>query len=238
MRYFRGAAGVLLLCAATAAQTPQPIKLEVVSANVNLESHQLTIELHNQSDKIAVAYMLEIKEFDVSGKSLADTKTGWDYLYFNPADIPDQRERNLIPPGKTARLDPMTSTETFSAEVSVLAVVYQDRTFQGTESAVFPLFDVRARTAQKLQKAAALMHGTYPVTPEAVRAAVQSLRALDCGSVNGALVNKVNLPVDVLYKERPLPEMGVPDKKAWQETADSLSEESAFFAAQARQVHP
>lgn len=225
---------LLSLAAAAAAMAQTQPQLKVLSSTVNLGSpHLVNIELENQGDKTVTAYDLEIKQLDASGKTLSDDRIGWNNIYFNPTGAPDQREAGLIRPGKTLVQYAGAMADTVSAQVAVLAVVYDDRTWEGDQSAVFPLFDIRARTAEKLKQAAAIMQ-TYPASRDAARATIQNLRDLDCAPVWGALVNTVGVPV-APDKAQPLPEtVGLPDKAKWNSAAHALSEEAAFWAAQSQ----
>lgn len=215
----------------------QPIsKLKVISSVVNLESHQATIELQNLSGKIITAYNLELKYLNVSGKSIADTNVGYDNLFFSPKGEPDQRQSNLIEPDHTATRSLAIGPDTASVRVTVTAVVYDDRSYDGQWQSAFPLFDVRAREADKLNQAAALMQ-VYPASPEAFRSTIQTARELVPGHMANLLYGELHLPLKIATSEGPLPDsVPLPDKQQWQSAAKALSDEAAFWAAQSQEV--
>lgn len=229
-----------LLATAASAQT-NPIHLQATPALVDLNAHTLTFELVNESNKVAVAYMLEFKQFDYSGKLIADSKVGWNHQSFKPTGSPPgpRDGEGQIQPGNSFTSDQPALPATVSAQVTVIAVVYDDRTYEGTEHDVFPLFDVRARNAHKLEQAAALME-SYPATPEAFRSTIQAARALDTGRLNALLYEKLKLPLEVVMdNEHPLPAyVPTPNRQQWQAIRTALLDEAAFWTAEAQAVRP
>jgi hypothetical protein len=231
-----------LLATAAWAQT-NPIHLQATPVVVDPSAHTLTFALLNQSEKVVVAYILEYKHFDVSGKLIADYRVGVDNLYFNSSGDPDpQHEVQLIPPGKThpitqLQLAGSAAANAATTTVSVLAVVYADRTWEGSAHAVFPIFDTRARTAQRLKEAAALFE-TSPATAEAARVTVQKLRELETPSIQAVVADKFGLPMGILVDaKQPLPPtITAPTAKQCADAAASLLDRAAFFTEQSQEV--
>ena len=230
---------LLVALAATAwAQSPKPIQLQVLSATVNLESHQIAIEVQNQSSKVVTAYILQIKWFDAGNKLIAHENVGLDGLAYEPDPA---RPLNEIQPGAISAfpIGVGASEETVSAKASVIGVVYADRTFEGSEAEDF--FVGRANDAKESRRAIALLQ-SYPATPGAVRAALETLRAEPHAIGLGAVANGIHLSAEaaggLLDKRQALPDLSVPSKQQWNEIIADLSKRAAFLEAESQEVRP
>jgi hypothetical protein len=73
---------VSLLALATAALAQSPPQLEVVSAGLNPNSRQIAVTLVNHSLKNAVAWTLDVRQFDAANKQIdVNLKVGTDNLF-------------------------------------------------------------------------------------------------------------------------------------------------------------
>lgn len=78
----------------------QTTKLYVQSATLELDRHQVSIELYNSGNKTAAAYDIRLLEYDAAGKLVLDTTVGYDNLsYLEPGE--DTDAQGLIRPGAT-----------------------------------------------------------------------------------------------------------------------------------------
>lgn len=241
-RVFAVLLGALAAYAQATPQVPpaQMPRLRVLSSIVNLETHWVPVELQNPGDKTVTAYALEFKESDASGKIISDSRVGWDHVYYKPTGTPiPEYERDLIPPGKTiTRHEPTSSDATTSEQITVLAVVYDDRTWEGKQKDAFPLFDIRSRLAQKLKQASALMQQAYPATPTEFRDKIQALRAIEPSRVSGMLYEKFKVSPEIaIDSKHALPEsVPMPSREQWGSAAQMLSDEAAFWMAESQEA--
>ncbi|HEX3683452.1 MAG TPA: hypothetical protein VHU83_13025 [Bryobacteraceae bacterium] len=218
----------LLSLLASAAWAQATISLKVLSSAVNLESHQVIIDLQNEDDKTVVGYVLEVKLLDASGKDLTDTRLGIDHAYYNPTnDATYSGEAYLIHSGRTGTERIGVDPQAVSVQVTVLASIYSDRTVEGDASAASAIFALRRRVAQNLEQAAERTKGS-PATSEAARATVLGLRDLEDAHVDAALSETLGIPMDTLtHKERALPAVAA-GAREWEGTHDRLSAEASF----------
>ena len=205
--------------------------VHVLSATLDLATHQVTVQLLNTTtEKTAVAYTLRIKGVDSAGKEVYDYGIGWDYL--SPDPTPATTSRYILP-GQTVLAEAATSEEVVSVEVSVIGVVYLDRTFEG--SASVGIFNVRSRQARAARQALAVLK-SYPTTPSATRKAMQTLLAIGSPLVSGVIGNKLHLgaPPDI---EHPVAEHSLPQtRQQWDEIAADLTRSAVFFETQSEGV--
>ena len=61
------------------AQPSPPKGLQVLSATLDIPTHQVTVQLHNASDKTIVAYVLETQGFDAQGNKIGEFRREFDY---------------------------------------------------------------------------------------------------------------------------------------------------------------
>lgn len=223
---------ILLSLQATAAWAQTTISLKMLSSGVNPESHQAIVDLQNQADKTVVGYVLEVKLLDASGKNLSDTRLGIDHVYYNPTnDAAFSGEAYLIHPGRTVTERVGVNPQAASAQVTVLASVYSDRTVEGDASAASAIFALRRTVAHNLQQAAEQTKGS-PASPDTAGAAVRSLRDLEDAHVDAALSETLGIPMDALtHKERALPPVAA-GAREWGEMHDRLSAEASFWSTQ------
>jgi hypothetical protein len=122
---------LFLAHAASAASTPP--NLEIVSATVDPEMHQASIDMLNRGDKTVVAYTLLVKQF--AGERLVyHFKIGFDHMYRPTPGIDrirESAEAYVIRPGGGYLYEAPTQPEATRVEVSVVSVVNMDRTVEG-----------------------------------------------------------------------------------------------------------
>lgn len=215
---------------------PSPLHVEALTGNVDLDRHTVMVQLRNGSDKILVAYMLDVQAFGADGSRLSDQHIGIDHIYFNPTDDPENLGRLYVAaPGKEVSEHLAVPVESATARVRVLTAIYADRTIEGDKSAAGPIFSLRQSTADKLRKAATRM-SVYPAGREAATTAIENLRAIDDGHVQATLSETFGIPMDVLlHKDRPLPNPITISPEQWQQAAERISAEAEFWQEGARQ---
>ena len=159
-------------------------------SNLDIPTHQVTVQLHNASDKAIVAYSLETEGFDAQGNKIGEFRRDFDYVgpELNPGKV------HFIPSGQNATADytkpeppdprlvksfPDVTFPDFSewkalasVQVSVLEVVYEDRTYEGNTGWIF---GGRLRKLELARRALKLMLKDYPATQEERREAMRSL---------------------------------------------------------------
>lgn len=115
-----------------------PTGLHVLSATLNPITHQVDVQLHNSTpNKTVTAYVLHIKGFDADGREIQDDGIGLDYI---DADNPNNvNTRGYILAGRTARELVAADPRALTVEVSVMGVVYLDRTYEGGRQQGRPL---------------------------------------------------------------------------------------------------
>jgi hypothetical protein len=185
------------------AQPSSPKGLQVLSATFDIPTGQVTVQLHNASDKTIVAYVLETEGFDAQGNKVGEFQRIFDYI----GPEPNPAKMNFIPPGQTGAVhytrpeapDPRLlkfhpeSKASFdeaatkaaaldtmaSVQLSVLEVVYEDRTYEGNSTTyIGDIFDGRLRKLELARRALKLMLKDYPATQEERREAMSWLRTL------------------------------------------------------------
>lgn len=201
----------LLLAATVAAAEPQ---LEVVSASLNPDLHQITVTLVNHSSKTAVAWLLEVRQFDAAGKPLQPVRTGVDWA--GSLIWSDRPDPHFIAGGAQAETILGAPPEVVGATAAVLAVIYIDRSGEGNAQTIALFFDSRARHAQQAAIAEQLL-ATYPASLEEARARFEQLSAISerSAAVSGLLSAA----------------KGMPDRKLWSAAA---AEQKTFADGLAR----
>jgi hypothetical protein len=239
MGYFgRAVAAFTLAWSATAvAATDGAIQLKVLNASMNTETRTISVELQNQSFKVVTAYMLAVSELDGSGKILVQMNVGIDGLAYNPGGD-KARDSDLIQPGAISSNTRLKAVpDAVSVQEHVSGVVYSDRTWEGTQDTVGPLFGQRSFIAQNLKKAINVLSG-YPATPQAFRSAIQAAREIDPGHTSQVLYANFRLPAELATDPRhALPAtVTVPDRRDWQAALDSLSTEAEFWTRESQEA--
>jgi hypothetical protein len=175
------------------AQPSPPKGLQVLSATLDIPAGQVTVQLHNASNKTIVAYVLQTQGFDAQGNKIGDFRRDFDYVGAEP----NPGKVHFIPSGRNAtteytkpeppdpRLVKSFPDVTFrdfsewkalaSVQVSVLEVVYEDRTCEGNSCYIGDIFDDRLRKLELARRALKLMLKDYPATQEERREAMHSL---------------------------------------------------------------
>jgi hypothetical protein len=197
------------------AQPSPPKGLQVLSATLDIPMGQVTVRLHNASDKTIVAYVLETQGFDAQGNKIGEFRRIFDYI----GPEPNPAKMNFIPPGQTGAVhytrpeapDPRLlkfhpeSKASFdeaatkaaaldtmaSVQVSILEVVYEDRTYEGNSTTyIGDIFDGRLR---KLYIARQVLKSTlkdYPATREENREVMRHLQSLGFNAPEEALTRE------------------------------------------------
>jgi hypothetical protein len=186
MQLFRILPIAVLLCTAAAAQT----QLEVVSATVDPDAHQVNVVLVNHSGKIAVAYALSVKQFDAAGKQVGEAlSVGMDWA--GMLVWGDRADPHFILPGAEGKVPFGLLPDAVSATASMLAVVYKDRTAEGDAKEIALTFDSRRRHAEQAQAVADLL-AAYPASKAEAEERFEKLAAIPgrSGSVEQLLRSK------------------------------------------------
>jgi hypothetical protein len=152
---------------ATTALAQAPLQLEAVSANLKPDSQQITVTMTNHSTKVAVAWFLELRQFDASGKEVnVPLKAGVDWA--GSLAWGDEPNSNFILPGAEGKEQFGAAPEAIGANAAVLAVIYKDRTAEGDPTEIAHFFEGRARRAQHAEAVAELL-ATYPASSSELR---------------------------------------------------------------------
>jgi len=237
MQRFRMVPLAASLSIAAAAQIPQ---LKVLSATVNLQSHNIAVRVENESSKVVTAYALAITQEDADGKPIKDASgnpsesVGVDLLEYDSQTAAWKE----IQPGAVSSFPIGTGLlpDAASVEASVTGVVYSDRTFEGQAQ---NFFAGRANDAREARQALALLT-PRPTTPAALESVLQKLRAMPHGIGLSVLANQVHITgvaAGALFdKKEPLPALAPPTAQQWDDIAAELSKRAAFWDAQSQAV--
>ena len=130
--------------------------LKPTGAQLDRSTHQVTVHLQNLTNKTVVAYILQIPEFDATGKEIGDAAfNGIGYDWAGPE--PNPSASHFIPPARGVDIMPATAApEALSVEARVIAVIYDDQTWEGLAQA---FFQTRADRARELRSQAAALGG-------------------------------------------------------------------------------
>jgi len=212
--------------------------LKVLTATLNLESHNLAIEVQNQSSKVVTAYDLVIMQFDAAGKPIDghNDSVGVDLLTYGPAPASSWRE---IQPGEIAEF-PVRAVplpDAVSARATVVDVVYADCTFEGDRAK--SVFIGRANDAKEARAAVALLT-PYPATSEGFEAALLKLRDAPHGIGLSVLAKRLNLSGEtagrLFDKKQQVPSIAIPAADEWGGIVAELDERAAFLESESRAV--
>jgi hypothetical protein len=223
--------GLAMACATVLLGESPATSVHVLSATLDPATHEVKVQLLNTTtDKTAVAYTLGIKGFDLMGKVVADSGIGWDFL--SPDPTPASTSQYIVP-GNTVFAAVPVPEQVVSVQVSVIGVVYLDRTFEGPASAA--VFDTRSRQAREARQALAVLK-SYPTTPSATRKDMQALLAIGSPLVSGVIGNKLHLAglPDIRH---PVAEKSLlQTKQQWDEIRAELTRSAVFFETQSEGV--
>lgn len=144
---------LLAFATAALAQT-EPPQLTVVSTSLDPQTNSIDVKLLNGSDKLVVAYTLECRQFDAAGKELGAKPQVVTYdnvrnlVYEHEPDL--ARYKFILPRTEAPSFLKFTvMPDAVTAKVSVLAVVYRDRTAEGARHYIDGVFKARADSARK-----------------------------------------------------------------------------------------
>lgn len=181
---------LLLPLLATTTFAQASLQLEAVSANLKPNSHQITVTMVNHSTKVAVAWFLDIRQFNAAGKQLnANLEVGLDWA--GSLAWGDEPNANFILPGAEGKAQFGAAPDAISATAALLAVIYKDRTVEGDPTQIARFFQNRARRAQHAEAAAELL-GAYPASSSELHARLDKLAAISehTGSVDQLLKSR------------------------------------------------
>ena len=136
---------------------PAPVTgLKVTGAQLDRSTGQVTVHLQNLTNRTVVAYILQIPQFDAAGKEIGDANfSGIGYDWAGPE--PNPSASHFIPAGRGVAIMPVTAApEALSVEARVIAVIYDDQTWEGLAQA---FFQTRADRARELRSQAAALGG-------------------------------------------------------------------------------
>ena len=221
---------VTLLC--SAGRIHAETHLRVLWTDLDPASREVSVQLLNSSPKTIVAYSLEAREFDASGRQVDSWGIGWDYLA-ESASNPSRDSQ--IEPGRTATVSNGVSGKGTSVQVTVTAVVYDDRTAEGRPANVAIVFDQRARVARGLGQALAVLERGYPTTTQETDEAFRKLLDIGSPAVGGALSRQLGLSFLVDREHHPADGTTL-SRSEWDEVARDLSRKAAFYKLQAQEV--
>jgi hypothetical protein len=219
----------LVFGAMSASAVSPPTGLRVLLATLDIPTHQVTLQLNNSTDKTVVAYVLETKGYDADGKQVEDGGGGWDFLAMDP-NSPDIAR--YIPPGRTITTVTYVSPQSLSVIVSVMGVVYLDRTLEGIAGTVF---DAPSRQA-KVARQALVVLKSYPESPQDTRRTMQKLLKIGAPLIDAALANNLHLSV-MPDADHPPAKDSFP-KQAWESVKTELAEKAIWFETQSQPENP
>jgi hypothetical protein len=163
----------LLVMAAAAAET----QLEMVSATIDQQAHHVDVALVNHSAKTAVAYVLEVHQFDAAGKPVGEPQYPVGFDWAGMLAWGDRTDPHFILPGAEGTVSFGLLPDAVNASADVLAVVYKDRTAEGNQKEIATAFDSRRRHAEQAQSAADLL-ATYPASKAEAEERFEKLAAI------------------------------------------------------------
>lgn len=204
-----------LFCGVAAAQTTQ---LEIVAADLDPDSQQITVTLLNHSTKTAVAYALSVREFDAAGKDLhVNLRVGSDYIFGWRLKLerPDLSGFGFVRSGAEAREHFGASPDASTAAAMVEAVVYDDCTAEGDPKVIAQFFHSRGIRAGEARAAADLL-ATYPASLE------------ELGS-RQAKLTATHAALEPILK-------GNPSAEQWMRAAAEQKKLAEFLAAQSKEA--
>ena len=178
-RFVTGSLPLVLLLPASLSSQPAPKGLQVLSATLDPEAHEVTVQLQSSTSKTAVAYSLTIKSFDSTQQPVGSKEVEFDYI----GPEPNSKARDFIPPGGTGMATVSVTPDVQFVQVSVYALVFEDLTFEGDPGWIFT---VRRREAAAVRQG--LKHlGDFPASREENRKALAALHGLGLNPPEEAL---------------------------------------------------
>lgn len=178
-RFVTGSLLLVLLLPASLSSQPAPRGLQVLSATLDQEKHEVTVQLQNTSNKTVVAYSLTINSLDSAQHSVGSREVEFDYV----GPEPNSGAKNFIAPGGTGVATVSVAPDVPLARVSVFALVFDDLTFEGDTNWIF---EDRKRKAEAARQG--LKHlGAFPASREENRKAMAALHGLGLNPPDEAL---------------------------------------------------
>ena len=178
-RFVTGSLLLALLLPASLSSQPAPKGLQVLSATLDPEAHEVTVQLQSSTSKTVVAYSLTIQSLDSAQARIGSREVEFDYA----APEPNAGAKNFIAPGGTGVATLSVAPDVQFARVSVFALVFEDLTFEGDPNWIF---EDRRRKAEAAHYA--LRHvGAFPASREENRKALAALHGLGLNPPEEAL---------------------------------------------------
>ena len=206
----------LLAIAAMAQALPE---VEVASSRLDLDSHRIAVTLVNHGSKVAVAWFLEVRQFDAAGKEVnVPLKAGVDWA--GSLVWGDEPNANFIAPGAKGKQEFGAAPEAASATAALQAVIYKDRTAEGDPTQIAHFFEGRARRAQHAAAVAELL-ATYPASSSELSERLGKI----------AEISERTGSVDQLLKSPSL------DRQQWNAAGAEQKRFADGLAALSREVH-
>ena len=154
----RSSVGGIAALAAVIVFAGPPTQVQVQSANI--DGNTITVTLVNTGSKPAVAWTVDVRQYDASGAPLpiAPLIVGHDYVF--SLLYPGRghaAERDQLMPGAQKTIKVGADPNAASATATLLAVIYADRTSEGDPKQVAMFFSNRAMFARRASEAANLL---------------------------------------------------------------------------------
>jgi hypothetical protein len=144
--FVTGSLLLVLFLPASLSSQPAPKGLQVLSATLDPEKHEIAVDLRNTStSKTVVAYSLTIKSLDSAQHPVGSREVEFDFV----GPEPNSGSRNFIPPGGTGVATVSVAPDVQLARVSVFALVFEDLSFEGDSGWIFHNRRLRAEAARQ-----------------------------------------------------------------------------------------
>lgn len=132
-RFVTGSLLSALLLPASLSSQPAPKGLQVLSATLDPEAHEVTVQLQSSTSKTVVAYSLTIQSLDSAQALIGSREVEFDYV----GPEPNSGAKNFIAPGGTGVATLSVAPDVQFARVSVFALVFEDLTLEGDAGWIF-----------------------------------------------------------------------------------------------------
>jgi hypothetical protein len=153
-------------------------QLKIVSSDFNPTSHILTVGVLNQSAKMIVAYVTDVRAFDVSHKPVGlPLIVGTDNVFTLVYGADSPAASLLAPTAKMTKQFGPFSPDVVTTTASVVSVVYLDRTAEGDPKQTALVFKTRKLRADHAESLAQLL-ATYPASPDELAPRLSKIEAI------------------------------------------------------------
>ena len=216
----------LMLPVGLFSQTSPPTGLKALSATLDRETHDVSIQLQNVYDRVAVAYMLRTKELDAYGQEIGDPNySGVGFDWAGPG--PNPNTFRFILPGQIVVITPYrASAGAVSVEVFVTGVIYANRTFEGLAGWCFA---TRGEKAKSTRQALELLR-LYPATRGEMKERMKALLSINAAHVSSVVANSLHLPAIPDTDHAP----EVVSKQQWEEIKAELGRQATWYETESQ----